>query len=300
MLAANAPDADLVSWLGGSPGFLEYHRWATHTLVAAPAMAALSVLIVWLFSRGRPFPWMRAFIIGLIGVATHLVMDWTNVYGIRMLLPFSADWLRLDITPIIDPWIWLFLLLAIVAPALGRLVSSEIGAKPGTGRGWAICALVLVSGYEYSRYLAHDRAMAVLNSRIYEGTAATRVAAFPTYWSPLRWTGVAETSDAYRLFDLNLIGPFNPSSGSVLFKAQGNPQMLSASRTVAFQRYLAFSSFPLWRTLPLAEPDGATQVQIADLRFGDPQRSGFVVTAVVDRSNTVVKSEFTVSRPTTK
>lgn len=96
---------------------------------------------------------------------------------------------------------------------------------------------------------------------------------------------------------LNLTEPFNPSGGTVLFKAQPNPAMVAASRTLAFQRFLAYSSFPLWRTLPVAEPDGSAEVQLVDLRFGDPQRSGFVTTAIVDRSNIVVRSSFSFTRP---
>jgi inner membrane protein len=297
MFAANAPDMDIVSWFGGSLAYLEYHRWVTHSLVAAPVLSAVAVLLVWLFVRGRPFPWVRAVIAALIGVSSHLFMDWTNVYGIRLLLPFSPDWLRLDITPIIDPWIWAALLLAIVAPALAKLVSSEIGAKSGTGRGWAIFALLVVGGYEYARYLAHDRALAVLNARIYEGSVSTRVAAFPTFWSPLHWQGVVETDDAYRVFTLNLSEAFNPSAGRVLFKAQPNEAMVSASKTLAFQRFLAYSSFPLWRTMPVLDPDGGTEVDLMDIRFGDPERSGFVTAAVVDRSNRVVRSGFSIRRP---
>ena len=54
----------------------------------------------------------------------------TNVYGVRLLLPFSSRWLHLDMTEIIDPWILLIFVLAVAAPALSGLVTSEIrGAK---------------------------------------------------------------------------------------------------------------------------------------------------------------------------
>ena len=64
-----------------------------------------------------------------LGVLSHLVLDWTNVYGIRLLLPFSSRWLRLDQTDVVDPWILAILLLAVAAPALARMVSAEIGSK---------------------------------------------------------------------------------------------------------------------------------------------------------------------------
>jgi inner membrane protein len=52
----------------------------------------------------------RAYLCSLLCVLGHLLLDWTNIYGMRMLLPFSSRWLRLDITDVIDPWILTLLL----------------------------------------------------------------------------------------------------------------------------------------------------------------------------------------------
>jgi inner membrane protein len=40
--------------------------------------------------------------------ATHPVLDWTNNYGIRPLLPWDGRWFYGDLVFIVDPWIWLF------------------------------------------------------------------------------------------------------------------------------------------------------------------------------------------------
>jgi len=87
-LAANAPDADVVSAFGGSLNYLHYHRHLTHSLVALPLLPLVCVLAVRLVSR-QPVNWAGAYMIALIGVASHLVLDLTNVYGVRLLLPFS-------------------------------------------------------------------------------------------------------------------------------------------------------------------------------------------------------------------
>ena len=68
-------------------------------------------VVVWSLVR---IAWKMAFLVSLVGVASHLVLDLTNVYGIRLLLPFSARWLRLDITSVVDPWIWAALLLSVI------------------------------------------------------------------------------------------------------------------------------------------------------------------------------------------
>src|SRR5262249_29484855 len=147
LLASNAPDADVVSSSGGALSYIEHHRGITHTLLGAPVVAAVLVLLVSLIGR-KPIPWVRGVVTATAGVIVHLLLDWTNTYGIRFLLPFTGEWFRLDITNVIDAWIFGALLLAVAGPWLAGLVSSEIGAKPGTGRGAAIAVLVFLLLYE--------------------------------------------------------------------------------------------------------------------------------------------------------
>ena len=97
-------------------------------------MALLPVLIACAVSRSMR-GWKVAWGLSIIGVASHLLLDWTNAYGIRLLLPFSSHWFALDLNNIVDLWIWAVLLLAWLGPALGKLVSSEMGTAAGAGRG---------------------------------------------------------------------------------------------------------------------------------------------------------------------
>ena len=75
-----------------------------------------------------------------------VLLDWTNAYGIRLLLPFSSRWFQLDLTNIFDFWFWGILALAWLGPLLAKLVSSEIGARPGPGAAWpySLCAFLCV------------------------------------------------------------------------------------------------------------------------------------------------------------
>src|ERR1700719_4498644 len=104
MLAANAPDLDAVSAAGGSINYLHYHRHLTHSIIGMPVMALLSVLVVRGISR-KPVKWVGAFAAAMIGVASHLLLDFTNGYGVRLLLPFRQEYYRLEWTSVIDPWI---------------------------------------------------------------------------------------------------------------------------------------------------------------------------------------------------
>ena len=302
LLAANAPDIDIVTAMGGSLNYLHYHRHLTHALVAMPAVALLPVVAVRAVGR-KPIRWWGAFAASLVAVAVHLLLDWTNVYGIRLLLPFSARWLRLDLTSVVDLWIWGVFLLAVMGPLVARLVGSEITSGAARerhpGRGFAIFALVFLALYNCGRMVLHERAAAILDSRIYQGSAPLRVAAGPDPANPLRWRGLVETGDFIAVEDINLAGDFDPARGTVFHKPEADPVLEAAGRTPAFQRFLEFSQFPLWRVSPVAEPENGKLVEVLDMRFGTPLAPGFVVSALVSARLEVLRTwfQFGAARP---
>ena len=72
----------------------------------------------------------------LIMVAAHVLMDWTNNYGVRPLLPWSGKWYYGDLVFIADPWIWL-----VVGGAAFLLTSKRTWQKIF----WAALALLLTA-----------------------------------------------------------------------------------------------------------------------------------------------------------
>ena len=289
LLAANAPDVDVVSTAGGALNYLTWHRNLTHAIVAAPVMALLAVLVVRAVVR-KPVAWWNAWLIALIAVGTHLALDSTNVYGIRLLLPFRASWYHLDLTSVIDLPIWGAILLAVAGPALGRMVAGEIGAEArAVGRRSAIAALGFIALYNCGHAVLHARAVALEDARLYGGAAPLRVAAFPDAVNPWRFRGVVETREAYRVFDLRLGSEFDPEGGQTFYKAESSRALEAARATKTFQEFLGFSLYPLWRVTPVAEPENGVEVQAMDLRFGTPQRPAFVATATVDGQGRVLR-----------
>jgi inner membrane protein len=294
-LAANAPDVDITSWFGGPLTYLRYHRGWTHTWTLFPAIALIPAIVVFLLQRGRA-SLVRLWLVALVGVASHLLFDWTNIYGIRMLMPFSLNWVRLDTVNVIDLWIWALLLLGLAAPFLSGLVSSEIGAKASPGRGWAWFVLILLGGYEFGRFLAHERAVATLDSRLYQGAGPGRVAAFPGGASPFRWRGLVETESSFLLFDLDLLSSFDPAQARTFYKPELSPAMQAASRTEAFRVFLNFSPYTLWRSEPAPGPQDNTLVEAFDLRFGEPAQPGFLASALIGPNLQVESSSFSFGR----
>jgi len=117
ILAANAPDADIVALIGGRWAYLHHHRGITHsiigTLTIAVALPVAFYLIDWLWSRFRNHE-QRIRLPGLLLAsllvsATHPLMDFTNNYGVRFFLPWSTHWSYGDLVFIIDPFLWVLL-----------------------------------------------------------------------------------------------------------------------------------------------------------------------------------------------
>jgi inner membrane protein len=295
MLAANAPDIDIVTAAGGSVNYLHYHRHLTHSLLAMPVMALLPVLLVRAVAR-KPIHWLGAFFVALIAVASHLLLDLTNVYGVRLLLPFAPQWQRLDLTAVVDLWIWGVLLLGVIGPLIARLVGSEISS--GTtrerhhGRGLAILGLSFLLIYNCGRGVLHTRAVASLDSRIYHEATPIRVAALPDPANPLKWKGLVETSDFYAVADLNLLAEFDPTRATVFHKPEPDPALDVARQTATFVEFLRFSQFPLWRISPVSEPENGKLVEVLDLRFGNPLAPGFMASAVVSGKMQVLETRF--------
>jgi len=282
MLAANAPDMDTYSFFTDSLTYLQVHRGYTHALVFAPLVALVPLLLVKVFTRTRLTMATAITYIGcLVAVLSHLLLDWTNVYGVRLMLPFNAKWYRLDATDIIDPVILGVLVLAVAAPALSRLVTSEMGGRKSRGprRGWAWFALLAVLFYDTGRWVAHGRAVSIVDSFNYRGAPAERVSVFPVRFTVLRWRAVVEGDGFIYEVPVDLSGDFDAAGGHTEYPAISSPAIDAARTTRTFQVFEKFDQLPFWTLLPV---DDTVRVELLDLRFGTVQSPGFEAVAFVE------------------
>jgi len=291
LLAANIPDIDIVTLTGGPGNYFHYHRGITHSLVMMPVMAALAVMLVWPFFR-RSMRLLPAFVVALIGVMSHLLLDWTNHYGIRLLLPWSGEWLKLNTTGVVDGWIWLAFAFALAGPAISRLVSSEIGAHRSSGRGAAIFALLFVLFYDGGRYVLCQRAKLVQEARLFDGASPRRLTVVPSRLNPFQWIGIVDTGPAFYVSAINLLQDFDPSAARVLYKPDQVPNIDAIARTQPFQDLLAFTNFTYWRVEPATERGNKTRVDAMDLRFGTPPDEAFISSAVLTENKQVERAWF--------
>lgn len=292
LLAVNLPDADILLGVGGPLAYLDVHRSYSHSWLCMPIVALGPWLLWWFLSRREAFQWKRAigaYALALVGLTSHLLLDWLNVYGIRFLTPLRPTWYRLDWVNIFDIWIWAILLLGVLGPLLAKLVYSEIGAKSGPGRGGAWTVLVILGLYLGGRDLLHAQAIQAMRSRIYLGETPLQVAALPGPANPLRWTGVIETPTAWRVVPVDLTREFDPDAGRVFQKPEASVILQMARRDLNIRRFLAFAQMPLWTVVPASQPEGGTRVTVYDLRFGLPPENGFYAGVLLDAKGKIVE-----------
>ncbi len=268
ILSANAPDLDAGGLIGGPLWYLKLHRGYTHSLVGLPFVALFTVLIIALLFRQK-LPWGKAWLLCAIGVASHLLLDWTNDYGIRLLLPFSSKWFALDLNSLYDGVIMAVLICATLWPYLEKLVNGEIGDKRPAGRGAAFFALLFFITYDGGRALLHRGAVMQLESVLYDGSPPLQTAALPNPFNPFHWRGIVQTAGSYRVIPVDSLGQLEQQQAQIFYKPSIGTALEAAKQTESFRYFLYFARFPIWFEDKVVEQKNSdVEITLSDLRFG--------------------------------
>jgi len=289
-LAAEAPDLDTLWLIRGPIANFQHHRGWTHTFIGLPFEAAVIVGFIWLYHRWRlrgkgsqtdqqtlhprkqaaPVRWGLLYCFSLIALLSHLLLDWTNTYGIRPFFPFDPHWYAGSIVFIFEPVIFILLLTALIAPSLFGLINSEIGArKPAfRGRGWAIFALLAIVALWALRFVEHAKALQLAQTTDYNAAPVSRVFASPFPLNPFHWATIAETPQFYQLASVDTLNNLTTTGAQadVFYKPPTTLATLVAKRSWLGEAYLDWSQYPIVTDTGTNE-EGLTTVTFRDLRF---------------------------------
>ncbi|HWG38144.1 MAG TPA: metal-dependent hydrolase [Terriglobales bacterium] len=305
VIAANLPDLDVVySWPGIR--YLEYHRGLLHSVWMLPVWAVLVALGLRWVARRRgvevPALWL-GFALGVVCVGSHLLLDWSNAYGVRLLAPFNERWFALDWLPLLDPWIYLILLSFLLFPMMLGLITSEVGSKKkNPHRLSAALALLLVLGWVGLRARQHDAALDLLNAPniagMYAGQQPNDWSALPNPSTPFDWQAVVDLPRNYLIADVQ--SPWSEDRGLVTpIRSFIKPPMTSAigaaegTRTAGI--FLWFARYPY----AAEEEQGSdSRVLLSDMRFAQGAvRPTTHVEVILSDSGQVIREGFGWRRP---
>ena len=274
VIAAEFPDIDTLWSAGGPLAGFEHHRGITHTFVAVPFEAAALTLGFYLYHRLRnkrtkAAPnWILLYAGTLLALLSHLLLDWTNNYGIRPFFPFNPRWYAGSFVFIVEPVLLGILILALVLPALFALINAEVGARkrPFPSPNWAWFALLLVAALYVLRYDQRQIAMRLVTQQ----AAVDRIFASPHPVDPFKWSVVTDSAGAYRLYTISTRSSADaPAPYDTLYKPPTTLPLLVAKRSSLGRIYLDWSMYPVLTTTPdNSDPNHPlTRVTFADARF---------------------------------
>ena len=276
-LAAEAPDLDVLGRFRGPAFGFAHHRGFTHSFVGTPICAAVVlafVYLVWHIRKRRtndpnlPPRWGLLFLYGCLAGLSHILLDFTNNYGVRPFWPFSEKWYSWDIVFIVEPVMLGFMILGLVLPSLFGLIDKEIGARRRGPRGRlaATLALVGVVLMWQVRDYEHRRALSALEARTYEGVDPIHVAAYPTWTNPFQWYGVVETPAFFALAPVeSLIPEVDPDRQmEIRYKPEETAVTLAAKKSYLGRAYLDWAKYPITET---QRQENGYIVYFQDLRF---------------------------------
>lgn len=118
IVSANLPDIDsfVAPLFGVSPRVA--HRGFTHGVGGLATMPFLAAGMILVWQRFRPSKEGPVKLGGLViacflGTLSHSLLDYLTGYGTRLVEPFSSRWFYGDTLFIVDPWIWIMLILGL-------------------------------------------------------------------------------------------------------------------------------------------------------------------------------------------
>jgi inner membrane protein len=303
-LAAEAPDIDVVGRFKGPIFGFAHHRGFTHSFLGLFLVSGAVVGLMYLFwrLRGRktnnpnlPPKWGLLFLLAYLAGLTHILLDFTNNYGVRPFWPFSEKWYSWDIVFIFEPVLWIVLIFGLLLPVLFSLVNQEIGARGKGPQGrlaatLALCSMVALWGV---RDYEHRRAVSALEAQLYKAADPTCASAYPYGWNPFRWHGVVETHDFYATMPVDSLAPEVDPEGTmtIRYKPEETAAILAAKNSYLGRVYLDWAKYPVAEVEPLSGGQSGYLIHFQDLRYAYPEMSGrgtLSASVELDRSLNVV------------
>jgi inner membrane protein len=304
-LAAEAPDIDVLGSFRDPVFGFAHHRGFTHSFLGLILVQAAVIGLMYLIWRvrgrklkdpNRPPRWALLFLFAYLAGLTHILLDFTNNYGVRPFWPFWEKWYSWDIVFILEPVMLVLLIAGLVVPVLFSLINDEIGARRQgpPGRLAASLALLGVLALWTVRDYEHRRAVNALESRIYNGADPVRASAFPYWVNPFRWFGVVETQDFFATMLVDSSIPEADAEGRMRIrpKPEETPVTLAAKRSELGRVYLDWAKYPITETEQTAT---GYIVRFRDLRFDypdSPRRGVLTASVELDRNLNVVRESF--------
>jgi len=266
VIANNLPDIDVAVFATHTLP-MSFRRGWTHgvpaQLMLPIALTAIVVVCDRLFRRHAPdrVKAGELLLLSYVGVLLHVLLDWLNSYGVRLLMPFSERWFYGDALYIIDPFLYLTL-------GLGWWLSARrdtnVGPNPfRPARIGLALAAIYVAAMLASNALARREVRQGLARA--GRPAETRFMVTPVFANPLKREVVIDVGDRYEkgLLWFEPLPHFRPMGYGVA-KGLDLPEVKPLLQLPRAQAFLRWSRFPFAQLNPTPPLSG---VWLNDYRY---------------------------------
>ena len=260
MISANIPDLDVLAFFTDTPP-VAVRRGLTHGIVAQIALPVLVTGAFWMWNRWRKptsdqepplrLGWLLALCV--IGVYSHVFLDYLNNYGIRLLTPFDWRWFYGDSVFIVDLWLWLVL-------GSGVWLSRRRHSTRPSRYAFAIAAIYIVAMLTSARV-----ARGIVEAQWIEAHGspphALMVGPYPV--TPMTREVIVDAGDHYEHGSFSWPSRLELGSEHIP-KNDRRPEAALAREDPRIRALLVWSRFPIFMLEPV---EGGTRVTVTDARF---------------------------------
>ena len=263
VIANNLPDLDVAVFATNTLA-MSFRRGWTHGVLAQLTLPVALTAGVVLYDRvfrkqpDDPVRPAQVLLLSYLGVLLHVCMDFTNSYGVRLLMPFSERWFYGDALYIVDPWLYLML-----GVGWWRSKTSPRAARIGV----ALAAVYVVAMLGSNVWARHE----VTSGLVRAGRPAdTRFMVTPVLINPFAREVVIEVGDRYEKGNLWFapLPHFRPAGFGIEtgLSQPGVQTLLRQPRPAAFLR---------WSRFPFVQADGTGAVWLNDYRYANAGSYGW-------------------------
>jgi len=253
LVAAWLPDGDQFFASGGED-YLVNHRAITHSVVFAPLLALIPMILFWPLTKRLGAG--RVFAVSLGLTLTHIFLDWITSYGTQLFSPFTNARYGLSSVFIIDPFYTLPILALFTASLFMKI----------RGRQLAVLGLALLIAYPFATWGVKQGAARMAPALMagqgieHDGFEVTTDAFSPQYWKLIIYQG-----DKIGMAGIRMLPP---ELYALEWHKQADPELLAAlaAQEPFFETWHWFAGYPAMDIF--ADGDGGKRVLFKDLRFG--------------------------------
>ncbi|KAB3529015.1 metal-dependent hydrolase [Alkaliphilus serpentinus] len=189
IIGSIVPDLDIITKLKGDYVYLKHHRVESHSIAGIiPTAMAITLVLSVLFSA---FIFKEVFLWTMIGVLSHILLDYMNSYGVALLYPMVRKKYSVNLITIYDP------VITLVCGYILLLYKRRVSEL--------LAIVVIITIYLLLKYIDRKRLSKVVKNYHSGMEGVKEVTLMPSEYNPISWNYLLSTKNVWIIGDISSI-----------------------------------------------------------------------------------------------